>query len=126
LKIESAGFSALLPADIERSAESRLIATYGEQLQADLLLSPHHGSRTSSSPEFIAAVSPKIVIHSAGWHHRFHHPRPEVVERYRTAGAQQFNTATTGAVSIARIDGGVIEIRAERRESPRLWSNDAD
>ncbi len=125
LKIETEGFSALLPADIERGVEARLVADYGAQLHVDLLLTPHHGSRTSSSPAFVAAVAPKFVVHSAGWHHRFHHPRPEVVERYRLEGAAQFNTATAGAVSVEPVDG-TLRVRTERSESPRLWSTNDD
>ncbi len=66
LKIEVEGFSALLPADIERTAEARLVSDYGARLHVDLLLAPHHGSRTFSSPAFIAEVPPSIVVHSAG------------------------------------------------------------
>jgi len=120
LAISGAGGRALLPADIERDAEAALVETFGDQLHAEVLIAPHHGSRTSSSPDFIAAVAPQIVVHSAGWHHRFRHPSPEVVRRYREAGVAQYNTAEDGLVEIQFSDQG-IRVSRRREQARRLW-----
>ncbi|MBI3171358.1 MAG: DNA internalization-related competence protein ComEC/Rec2, partial [Hydrocarboniphaga effusa] len=87
LKIEGGGFSVLLPGDIEKAAEQRLLAGHRERLKSDVLIAPHHGSKTSSTAAFVQAVQPKVVIYSAGWRNHFGHPRPEVLERYTAIGA---------------------------------------
>jgi competence protein ComEC len=122
LKITSATLTALLPADIEAISERRLVEHYGEALHADVLLAPHHGSRTSSSTAFIEAVQPRVVIHSAGWHHRFRHPAPEIVARYEATGAVQYQTAESGALRVS-LRGGTIEVQEWRRVSARVWSS---
>jgi competence protein ComEC len=115
-------YTALLPGDIEQPAEQALVAA-GRGLRADVLLAPHHGSRTSSTPEFVAAVAPRLVIHSAGWRHHFRHPRPEVVARYAALGAAQHVTGAAGAVSVWReAASGRIEVRDYRREAVRFWN----
>jgi competence protein ComEC len=120
LRIEGS-YAALLPGDIEAGAEGALTAA--RALRADVLLAPHHGSRTSSSEAFVAAVAPRIVVHSAGWRHHFRHPRPEVVARYAQAGARQYVTGRGGTISVWR-DGasGRIEVREHRREAARWWN----
>ena len=113
------GWALLLPGDIEAGAERELLAA-GTKLRADLLLAPHHGSRSSSSQAFIEAVDPEIVVHSAGWRHRFGHPHHEVVARYESVGARQLCTADDGAITaIAGRDG--IELQRERARSPAIW-----
>ena len=114
-------FTALLPGDIEAAAEGALVATRAAALRADVLLAPHHGSRTSSSPAFVDAVRPQVVIHSAGWRHHFRHPRPEVVARYAALGARQVVTGQGGAITAWR-EGGRIEVREHRREAGRFWN----
>src|SRR3546814_17475769 len=74
-------FAVLMPGDIERQAEARLLHVHENELKADVMIAPHHGSKTSSTADFVAAVAPQLVIFPAGWHNRFHHPRPEVVAR---------------------------------------------
>ena len=71
----------LLAADIEASAERWLIRS-GISLAADVLLVPHHGSLTSSTPEFVQAVSPRVAVISVGDRNSYGHPRPEVLARY--------------------------------------------
>jgi len=121
----------LLSGDIEQGAERRLLALEekgeGEELastfsSADIstlsstvLVSPHHGSRTSSTPGFVAAVNPDVVIHSAGDRNQWQFPRPEVVARYE--GARQWVTGQDGAILIEAGEGG-LEIRAEREQGP--------
>jgi len=105
LKIDGA-LSVLLPGDIEAKAEEHLIATHAAQLASDLIVAPHHGSRTSSTAEFVRAVAPGIVVFSAGWRNHFGHPRPEVVARFRAIGSTALQTGASGAITVERSDGG--------------------
>ncbi|MCB1649396.1 MAG: DNA internalization-related competence protein ComEC/Rec2 [Pseudomonadales bacterium] len=98
LRIEAGGQVALLTGDIERPAEARLLAGQHDLLRADLLIAPHHGSNTSSSPAFIAAVAPHTVVFSAGYRSQFGHPAPGVAERYHALGIRAWNTALSGAL----------------------------
>lgn len=111
-------FSVLLPGDVEAEAEAHLA---GPSLRADVLVAPHHGSRTSSTPAFVAAVRPEVVVYSAGWRNPFRHPRPEVVARYAALGARQFVTGASGALVLSPTGDG-IDVRAHRREAARFWN----
>ena len=59
----------------------------------------HHGSATSSSPEFLAAVKPRYAVVSVGFYNSFHHPRPDVMQRYAAADIRTYRTDLAGAVS---------------------------
>lgn len=96
LRVSSSYASMLLTGDIEMAAERSLIAG---DIQSDLVSVPHHGSKTSSTREFIRAVDPQWAIASAGFMHRFGHPHSKVVERYKEQGVTLMNTADSGAVS---------------------------
>ncbi len=122
LRIESGSYAALLPADIEKKAEARLLRDRMFSLQADVLLAPHHGSRTSSSEDFVDAVQPQWVIHSAAWHSQFRHPTPSVVARYARAGARQVVTGLRGAVSLHVDEHGVTAPRFAREQLNHFWN----
>ena len=101
--------SVLLTGDIGRAVEPGVAAaTPAARLRVVKI--PHHGSLTSSTPAFVAALRPRIAIASAGRANRFGHPAPEVLERYRSIGAQIFRTDQDGAVMMAT-DGNAIEVR---------------
>ena len=87
--------------DLQGSAEASLVRLEGPGLVSDLLVSPHHGSRTSSSQVFIRAVSPSLVVHSAGHGNRWHFPHAAVLARYRAAGVAQWQTDRDGLVQVA-------------------------
>lgn len=120
LLISGTGGRVLLLADPEARAEAAMLSL---PLTADVVLVPHHGSGSSSSVEFVRAVRPRLALVSAGFGNRFGLPRPEVVERWRAAGAIVLDTATAGALSL-RIDAvrGPGPVRAERACSRRWWS----
>lgn len=118
LRVSTAGGAMLLTGDIERGAERELLAR-GAALRSDVLLVPHHGSRSSSSPEFIAAVAPRWALAAAGYRSRFGHPSPEVVERYGAAGARVLRTDLDGAVQVRL--GARVEVGTERALRPRYW-----
>jgi competence protein ComEC len=105
------GFGAvhfLLAGDIEEGAESRL-----EPSRAEVLKVAHHGSKSSSSPGFLAAVGPRVAIVSAGYRNRFGHPHPTVVERFVKTGVRLYRTDLDGAVTVST-DGSSIWVRTFR------------
>ena len=117
LHIAAGGGSILLTGDIERAAESALAGTIPK---ADVLVVPHHGSRTSSSAEFIAAVAPRWAVVPAGYRNRFGHPAREVLERYASARVPVLRTDLDGAVSVV-LQPGSVRVESERRLRPRYW-----
>lgn len=119
LRIEAAGgATALLAGDIERAQEAALLAR-GAPLRADWLLVPHHGSKTSSSAEWIAAVSPRHAVVQAGYRNRYGHPAAPVMQRYAAQGVQPVTSAACGAAlwSSAR----PLHLDCERERAPRHW-----
>jgi competence protein ComEC len=118
IRVEAGGRVMLLTADIEAPGEALLLADDPARLAAEVLLAPHHGSRTSSTPEFVAAVGARTVIFPVGYRNRFGHPRPDVVERY--VGADLLRTDRDGAVTVELAAAGV-SIFAERARRPRYW-----
>jgi competence protein ComEC len=111
----------LLTGDIEHVAEQRLLKAHADDLHADLLIAPHHGSRSSSSEALVAAVHPSIVFYGAAWRSHFRHPNPEVVARYAESGARQFTTGVSGALSAVPSDSGWMV--DEYRPQARHWWN---
>jgi competence protein ComEC len=120
LRIETAHGSVLIPGDIEKRAEIQMTALADRRLAADVLVAPHHGSRTSSSETFLAAVGPRYVIVPVGYRNRFGHPHPAVSARYRKAGAEVLRTDLSGAVFVTIAASG-IGIASQRVRAPRYW-----
>jgi competence protein ComEC len=118
LKLTAAGRSMLLTSDIEALSETALVERERERLAADVMLVPHHGSRTSSTPEFISAVGARIAIVPVGYRNRFGHPKAEVVERYRDA--RLLRTDRDGAVTVG-LGGAGVDVRLERERRRRYW-----
>jgi competence protein ComEC len=100
LRIATAGGSVLIPADIEKRGERTLLASMPERLRADVLVAPHQGSRTSSSPAFVEAVAPRLVIFPVGYRNAFRHPHPEVLARYAAQGSAALRTDRDGAITV--------------------------
>ena len=122
LKIEAKQGAVLLSSDIEASAENWLLETYGNNLKAKVLIAPHHGSKTSSTLDFIKAVQPDYVIISAGYRNQFGHPHPDVLKRYEQINAKWLNTADKGAISLSTKDGSWL-IQAMRDTKSKYWNN---
>lgn len=119
LLIRSRYGRVLLPGDIAKRAERRL-ASAANDLAADILVVPHHGSKSSSTAEFIAAVRPSHVVFPVGYRNRYRHPHPQVVERYAALGSLRYDSATNGAVEFRlRADG--IAVAAYRDRARRYW-----
>ncbi|MEO5558874.1 MAG: DNA internalization-related competence protein ComEC/Rec2, partial [Dokdonella sp.] len=100
LLVEGGAGRLLLAGDISRHVESDVAAQIGAGPPLVLVV-PHHGSKSSSSAEFLAALKPVFALVSAGWHNRFRHPNPAIVERYVQAGIPLDNTASEGALRVA-------------------------
>ncbi len=120
LRVSAPGASALLAGDIEARQEQHLVQS-GQNLQADWLLVPHHGSATSSTQTFLEAVQPRVAIVQAGYRNRFGHPRPDVLLRYNDLGVQVVQTPRCGA-SIWRSDQPKL-VQCERNQRQRYWQH---
>lgn len=119
LRVDAGGDRVLLTADVERVGENAMVAS-GADLHAEILVAPHHGSKTSSSEPFVAAVSPREVWFPVGYRNRFGHPHEDVVSRYRSRGSGLRRTDGAGALSV-RLGSGTFEVREWRREHRRYW-----
>lgn len=112
----------LLPGDISRQTEQAMLAAWPVPAAAGYhltLVAPHHGSKTSSGPEFVTGLAPERVIFTAGYRHRYGHPHPEVVARYAAEGSNLLNTATAGALRLDLSPDGVSVVRW--REDAPFW-----
>jgi competence protein ComEC len=117
---DAAGRSLLLTGDIEAAQEAALVARAGagSPVASEVLLVPHHGSRTSSSPDFLEAVAPRVALVQAAYRSRYGHPAPDVVARYEERGIEVLRTDRCGAWSWrSDQDQG----RCERQTRPRYW-----
>ncbi len=119
LKITWGDKAVLLTGDIEAAQEYALLERVPDRLQAQVLLAPHHGSGTSSTTAFLEAVAPEIAIFQVGYRNRYHHPKPEVFERYRQLGIQRFRTDEFGAIELEIAQD--IKVRPYRSEHARYW-----
>lgn len=112
-----------LSGDITSEAERAFLrdsdSIMAEKDSFHVVLAPHHGSKTSSSPAWVAGLAPDLVLFSAGYRHRYGHPHADIVERYRAAGSRLLNTATSGAIHLTFDPEGVRV--AEVRKSARFW-----
>ncbi|MCD4720287.1 MAG: DNA internalization-related competence protein ComEC/Rec2 [Desulfobacula sp.] len=106
-------FSMLFPGDILSLREKNLSSLNNPDLHSDILLSPHHGSSTSSTKFFLDKVQPKSVIISCGWHNRYGFPHTKVLKRYNKMGISIFRTDEDGAIFISS-DGKNHNIRTHK------------
>lgn len=121
LLVEGGAGRLLLTGDISRHAEGAVADQIGAGTPLVLVV-PHHGSKSSSSAEFLAAVKPVFALVSAGWRNRFGHPNPLIVERYAQAGIPLDNTAIEGALQVAFPAAAPPRIVVrERRRQNRYW-----
>jgi competence protein ComEC len=100
-KVSLGGISILIPGDIMRPAEKELVGLAGEKLKSTVLIAPHHGSRTSSSAEFLAAVAPQAVLVSCADRPGSGIPHPQILQRYASGGARIYRTDRHGAVRLS-------------------------
>lgn len=125
LRIRAGEAVALLSGDIERGAEAALLSLEGEALASQLLIAPHHGSQTSSTLPFLAAVQPRFVVVSAGYRSQFGHPAPQVAQRYEAQGIRVWNTALSGALEFTLGQGELRAPSLYRSAQARYWYSPA-
>jgi len=121
LEISAGGQRALITGDIEAPVE-RLLLAQNALRRSQFVVVPHHGSRTSSSPEFVAALGAELAVVSAGFGNRWGLPKDEVVRGWQGQGARLLSTATSGAVSHRLcVDGRQRPVIEQRRAHRRNW-----
>lgn len=120
LRITAEGRRLLLPADIEAVSERDLLARDREGLAAEVLVAPHHGSRTSSTPDFLDAVAPRWAIFTVGYRNHFGHPKAEVVARYDARQIESLRTDQWGAITVA-VENRQIRVTRARAGFPHYW-----
>jgi len=118
LKVSTPAASVLLAGDIEQAQEAALVAR-SSMLAADLLLVPHHGSKTSSSDAFLDAVRPSLALVQAGYRNRFGHPAAPVLQRLRERGITVVESASCGAGLWQSTQPR--ELTCQRAAQPRYW-----
>jgi len=122
LHIESAGGqSVLLTGDIEAPAEQVLLQSRRPQLAAAVLVVPHHGSDTSSTPAFIKAVGPDVALFPSGYRNRYGFPKAAVLDRYAAIHAEMFETGLGGALSVTLSSGDVKPLVSRFRDERRHY-----
>ncbi|WP_082576255.1 DNA internalization-related competence protein ComEC/Rec2 [Lysobacter sp. Root604] len=124
LRIDTAHGAVLLTGDIGEVVERDLVRRDRESgrrdLRADVVLVPHHGSRGSSDPAFVAATGARHALISSGYGNRYGHPKPQVLTRWRAAGASVWDTSRGGALRL-RLAAEGLELETRRQAHPRLW-----
>lgn len=123
LKISVGDHGILIPGDIESDAEQALVATQQGQLNAAILVAPHHGSKTSSTVSFIDEVNPKYVLFSAGYLNQYHHPHPDIIKRYDKFNAKWYDTASSGSITFDILaDSDLNPPKEYRLTQQRYWT----
>ena len=118
LRVQGQGSSVLLTGDVEAAQEAALVQRAGAALRSDVLLVPHHGSRTSSTLPFIQAVQPRIAVVQAAYRSRYGHPAPDVVARYAAQGMAIVRSDRCGAWTLP---AGALSGVCQRQLTRRYW-----
>ncbi len=123
LRISNKHHSLLLTGDIEKPVEQKLLANYPD-MQNEVIIVPHHGSKTSSSEPFLAASHAKLALLPVGYRNRFGHPKAAVIKRYKARGIKVLNTVENGALELGfpAFAGQQIDIKAWRKAHRGFWS----
>ena len=122
LRIGVGEHSVLLAGDIEKNSEARLIKQHADKLFTSLLVVPHHGSKSSSSLDFIAATLPDYAVFTAGYRNRFGHPREEVLQRYADSGAELLRSDEDGAI-LVEMNAQGLQVERYRKTHRRYWTH---
>ena len=122
LKVSAGKDSLLFSADIEKMAEKQLVDTHYKQLKSTYLVSPHHGSKTSSSQRFLDAVDPEYILIPVGFRNRYRMPHSTVLRRYRNKNILVLQTYKAGAISVRFGQKSSSNIPQQfRKESRKYW-----
>jgi competence protein ComEC len=120
LRISNGAQTVLLTGDIEQRQEAQLLAA-GAPLKADVLLVPHHGSKTSSSAAFLDAVAPSVALVQAGYRNRFGHPAAPVMVRYAERNVRVIDSAHCGAARWQSMQPQ--QVMCQREVGRRYWQH---
>ncbi|MEQ1515584.1 MAG: DNA internalization-related competence protein ComEC/Rec2 [Usitatibacteraceae bacterium] len=131
LKITAPGGTILMTADIEKLSEAQLLERFKDEpavLKSDVLVVPHHGSRTSSTDAFIDAVAPSIALVPVGYKSRFRHPNGAVMARYSARRIPAYRTDLLGAITLKFTPEtkGKPAVSTFRQEMQRYWIDQPD
>lgn len=119
LAIRGPGGRVLLAGDVSTAVEPRLLGASGGQY--DMVLVPHHGSTTSSSPAFVSALGSRAAVVTAGLGNRFGFPKPEIRRRWEASGARFWSTGECGGLRLTLHADGRLEALSARREREAAW-----
>jgi competence protein ComEC len=120
LKVSVRGQAILFTGDIEAPAERLILERDRKKLPSTILIAPHHGSLSSSTKGFIAAVKPEYVLFAVGYGNRFGFPKKAIIGRYQQASASILDTAQNGAIEI-NIGRRGVSVRSYRQYKKRFW-----
>lgn len=124
LKMSNQSQSILLVGDIEKAAENYLVHAKRKDLLSTVLVVPHHGSKTSSSIDFLNHVKPMYALFPTGFHNRFKFPHKIVLNRYRRLGSKIYNTATDGTITLKLISlSNNIQVETYRQKHHHFWQD---
>ena len=123
LRVETRFGQALLPGDIAAKAEHELRLRAAPQLRADILVVPHHGSKSSSTEAFLDTVRPRVALLPVGYRNRYHHPHPLVEARYRERGIALADSASAGAITLQLGTQG-LQLQRYRETERRYWQGE--
>lgn len=121
LQVRSASGSVLLTGDIEKDIEQQLVGGYGDRLDSDILVVPHHGSKTSSSNAFLRAVNAKIALISVGYKNRYRLPNKRVLARYEAQDRETLRTDKHGAITVRLVANEDIMVEKYRENAGKYW-----
>jgi competence protein ComEC len=120
LRVISQYGSILIPGDIEKAAEFSLVRS-GQSLQSDVLIAPHHGSKTSSTEVFLDSVNPQLTIFTTGYRNRYRHPHRVVVKRYHSRNIPTFQSDRDGAILLNFSSDAGLQLTRWRSQYKRYW-----
>jgi len=124
LKISGEGGSLLLTGDIEKKIENRLLGSLEKLKDIDVIIVPHHGSKTSSSKSWLDVVNPKIALFAAGYRNRYRLPSHDIVQRYREHDTELLGTSSSGAISLIFDPSTGVTVKDRFRIShSRYWNH---
>lgn len=121
LKISSLSGNVLLTGDVEKRGEYQMLGSEARLLKSDVLVAPHHGSKTSSSAAFVQAVSPQWVVFTNGYRNHFGHPKQAIVQRYVNQGVQVLRSDYDGAIVFDFKKNQAIKVLKWRKVEKRYW-----
>ncbi|SRR5579883_3307663 len=123
LRIDNGEKSVLLTGDIEKYAETALLSQTPALLASTIVVAPHHGSKTSGLPDFIATTHPSFILYATGYRNRYHFPNQSIINAYEAIHATQLNTAETGEIQFRLEKGKSVQPLIYRFLHQHYWSD---